>query len=211
MRTGDPADELFEGGGAEVNDIVARYIPQARRIANKIGLRTDFPYLDEGVVDIARTLRRSDNLKTVQGSVPSDLFEYYERKRFGLRTDSIEWGKISLRRAMYGVLPDDVVYRMKAPLQYGAWTYRLTETLGRDITEAEIIEFERQGKRFWTKDRAAHAELYKIYVRAGLHPPEVTRPGEEYECTWCSGAVEMGRKSCDTCGGWPANSKAGDS
>ncbi len=207
IRTGDPADEIFESDGSEVDGILKRYRPQSERIALRLGLGVDYPYMNEKVRAVARILRLEDNVKEIDGSAPSDFYEYYKRKHEDRKATSYTWTKVALRSAMHGVLSNDVVYRMKAPLQYGAWTYKLTETLAYSVTEAEIARFENKGIRFWQDYRAAHAGLRRIFDLEGLEPLPITNPAVEYPCIWCSGAVEREINICYTCGGSPPFAK----
>ncbi len=102
---------------------------------------------------------------------------------------------------MFGILPDDVVYRMKAPLQYGAWTYRLADNLSGLVKGAnELGKIEQETGLLETYDRLAHAGLYKIYRGLGLTPPKVTDRANQFECNSCSGAIEKGFSFCYTCG-----------
>ncbi len=207
IRTGDPADEIFEVDGSKVDGILKKYRPQSERIALRLGLGVDYPYMNENVRAVARILRLEDNVREIDGIVPSDFYEYYKRKLQDRKAPSYNWTKVTLRRAMYGILSDDVIYRMKAPLQYGAWTYKLTGTLAGLVTESEVTKFENKGIKFWPDDRAAHAGLRKIFDLEGLRPLPITNPQAEYPCNWCSGAVEREINICHTCGGSPPDTK----
>ena len=112
--------------------------------------------------------------------------------------------EIPLREAMHGILPNDVVYRMKAHLQYGAWTYRLTDELAR-IGVAYVDEFEGEGIHFWPEFREAHAALRMMWIEKGFSAPKITNPLLEFACDWCGGAVNRAHFICYTCGGFPPN------
>jgi hypothetical protein len=206
VRTGDPADEYFEMGGA---DIPGKLHLQSERIATRLGLNIDHPYSKKEVREIAQNLRREDNMMYINTDVPSDQYQQYERSRSS--EPPIEpgyvWTKLTLRRAVYGILPNDVIYGMKAPLQYGAWTYKLTNGLN-DDGEDSILKLEQEGLSFWeTLDKGAHVGLYLIYKKAGLTPPLVMDAQTQYACSWCAGAVERSVDICYTCGGNPPYEK----
>lgn len=201
IRTGDPADEFFEGDGLELGKTVTRLRLQIKRIAERLGLKTDLPYENERVFAIARILRREDNIKFIEENTPSDFYAYYDRRMTKSTERGYYWTKMSLRQAMFGLLPNDVVYRMKAPLQYGAWTYKLTDALAGLIkSPEELAQIEEETRLLSTYDRLAHAGVYKIYRKYGLLPPKVTDPTTQIECKSCGGAIERGLKFCYTCG-----------
>ena len=92
IRTGDPADELFGGDGKDIAIWRFEHL-QSKRIATKLGLIVDHPYADERIVEIAKTLRKKDNVRYVDGNVPSDLFEYYRRKQNAIKSTRYRWTK----------------------------------------------------------------------------------------------------------------------
>ena len=136
--------------------------------------------------------------------VPSDHYAHYEKAGGWDKSRGYDWTKLTLRRAMYGILPNDVVYRMKAPLQYGSWTYKLTDRLN-DITKKGVAKLDDASKVFWnrTDKFGMHVGLYRIYTELNLSPPEITSPQTQYECRGCKGAVDETTQICHTCGIWP--------
>ncbi len=203
IRTGDPADELFEGEGSRINVELLEDL-QSKRIGSRLGLRMDYPYRKKNIIEIAKSLRVEENVRHVDVEVPSDHYAHYEKAGGWDKSRGYDWTKLTLRRAMYGILPNDVVYRMKAPLQYGSWTYKLTNRLN-DIAKKGMAKLDDASKTFWnrTDKFGMHVGLYRIYTELNLSPPKITSPQTQYECRGCKGAVDETTQICHTCGIWP--------
>lgn len=111
VRTGSAADELFGGytylhpEAIDIQQYVKSLIPQIRLsitpLAQAMGLRLIYPYLYGEVLEIAQSLERSDLIATREVG-PGD----YAQRFYPERKESREWGKIVLRRAAYGLLPE---------------------------------------------------------------------------------------------------------
>ncbi len=207
IRTGDFADTLFRGylfiQDVDLAQHLDKLLPHltlaSSRVGQKMGLSMHYPYLYPKVIDVAKSLSREDNIVAVEAGIPGDVFEMQQ----GRTTKQIQnWSKITLRQALLGLLPTEIIFRQRADLEFGSGTYKIEDYLEKLPTSQRISEFENQGIRFWNK---MHAGLYYFYKEAELNPPPVRDKKREYGCKWCSGAVEKGRHHCLTCGAYPAD------
>lgn len=205
VRTGSAADELFGGytylhsEAINIQNYVGSLIPQIRLsitpLARTMGLRLTYPYLYGEVLDIARSLERSDVI-AVREAGPGDYAQRFDPTRM----ESREWGKIVLRQAAYGLLPEQIIWRMKTDLEFGSGADILENLIENAVTSEETEQMKQSGKHFWNK---YHGKLYLMYKDLGFEPRKAQQ--QEYTCTWCEGGVLVGRSHCQTCGAHPAN------
>ena len=200
VRTGDAADTLFigysylQGQGVDIGEYIKNIIPQLRlassRLGKEMGMRMSYPYIYEEILDFAQTLGPEDNIALLDLG-PGDYAQLLDPEQ---RDISI-WGKIPLRNAAYGLLPNEIIWRIKTDLQFGSGFSNLESYLEETVTSDEIEEMKQSGKHFWNK---YHGKLYLLYKDLGLEP---IRPKQsEYGCPWCGGGVPQGRGHCHTCG-----------
>lgn len=206
IRTGDASDEWFAGYSElhkqeeNLQQIVRSLIPHIRlpvtRLSRAMGLRVTYPYLYEEVLDLARSLDYFDNIAILPGFGPGDIAQQFDPTLVGRES----WGKIVLRNAAYGLIPANLIWRMKTAIEFGSGTNDLEQIISQQVTRQEIREMRQSGKHFWNR---YHGKLYIMYRDMGLEP-ELPREGE-YACTWCGGGVVQGRTHCSTCGAFPSN------
>lgn len=205
VRAGGAADELFAGYTylhSEILDIqhyVKNLIPQIRLsttpLARAMGLRLTYPYLYGEVLEIAESLERSKVI-AIREAGPGDYAQRFDPAR----RESKEWGKIVLRQAAYGLLPEEIIWRIKTDLEFGSGADILENLIESSVTSEEIDKMEQSGKHFWNR---YHGKLYLMYQELGFEPKKPTQ--QEYSCTWCEGGELIGRTHCHTCGAHPAN------
>ena len=206
--TGEDADTLFAGYKKHQQErnwrnYMRRAIPKIRppslRIGKKIDMDMQYPYLHPKVLEVARSLRKSDVIGYRKSERAGAFVDQFDAELIHRRTKP--WGKFVLRRAAEGFLPQSVVWRPKTDLQFGSGMCRLESELARQMmsaTDAEKLEM--AGKRFWND---AHAALFLIYRRMGL---QINPPGEgQYACAGCGAGVDIGRRHCVTCGASPSD------
>ncbi len=206
-RTGEDADTLFGGylhhrEQTDWSGYLGRALPNVRppsaRIGAALGLQMGYPYLQPAVLAVAQVLRPPDIFADLETGEAGAFMDQADAELMGRAAKP--WGKVVLRRAAEGLLPQYVVWRPKTDLQFGSGMCRLEEALVDGLTADERRRLDDSGKRFWND---AHRALFLIYDRLGFRgtPPAAG----EYACKWCGAGVPFGEFHCVTCGAWPAD------
>ena len=194
VLTGDAADELFAGYSFMFN-MSAEQLPSYIRHLNEImhftsevigqnlSVRVDSPYVSPSVREFAISLGYED------------LVCEYKGKRFGKRI---------LREAFSALLPEEIAWRLKTPIEYGSGSTALKHLTEQSVTDSE---FERERRRAAMHDSVKLRDkeqyfYYRIYRRS-LPPPIERAPGSKI-CKDCHGPVARADMTyCRICGAYP--------
>jgi len=194
VLTGDAADELFAGYSFMFN-MSAEQLPSYIRHLNEImhftsevigrnlSVGVDSPYVSPSVREFAISLGYED------------LVCEYEGKRFGKRI---------LREAFSALLPEEIAWRLKTPIEYGSGRTALKQLTEQSVTDSE---FERERERAAMHDSVKLRDkeqcfYYRIYRRS-LPPPIERAPGSKI-CKDCQGPVTRADMTyCRICGAYP--------
>ena len=190
--TGDGADEIFAGYNflvkkdhtelkSELERIKKIMHFTTQKIANKLGITVQMPFIDEKIIRTAETL-------------PVNLLVNQK--------DGIKFGKWILRKAFENDLLPSVIWREKTPMQDGSGTVGLTKLFDSIITN-EI--FEEKTKKIIrednitirTKESLHYYELYKENFRI----PEYQ--DKKNLCSDCNAEIISNSKFCRMCGKFP--------
>jgi len=194
VLTGDAADELFAGYSFMFN-MSAEQLPSYIRHLNEImhftsevigrnlSVGVDSPYVSPSVREFAISLGYED------------LVCEYEGKRFGKRI---------LREAFSALLPEEIAWRLKTPIEYGSGSTALKHLTEQSVTDSE---FERERERAAMHDsvKLRDKEQYFYYriFRRSLPPPIEPAPGSKI-CKDCHGPVARSDMTyCRICGAYP--------
>jgi asparagine synthase (glutamine-hydrolysing) len=194
VLTGDAADELFAGYSYIFNMPAERVSPYLRFLNGvmrfssipmgaSVGVEAHLPYLDPAVRDFALTLSRNDLVGERDG------------QRFGKKV---------LRAAFANLLPEEINWRVKTPIEYGSGSHALQEFVTSSVSDDE---FEAARVRIAADDEVSLRNkeqffYYRIY-RTVLPPPREQTGGAK-RCSACGGAVERAeQKYCRVCGAYP--------
>lgn len=194
MLTGDAADELFAGYNFMFNMPPEQLLPCIRHlneimhftsevIGREHGLGIESPYASLPMRELAISLDYDD------------LVCEYEGHRFGKRI---------LREAFVSMLPKEIVWRLKAPIEYGSGSTAL-----RGVTEQSIsdVDFERERERAASDDSVKLRDkeqtfYYRMYRRVFPPPRELIRTIKS--CVNCQAPVSrLDMKYCRMCGAYP--------
>ncbi|MBS7288952.1 MAG: hypothetical protein KIH01_09525 [Candidatus Freyarchaeota archaeon] len=195
VMTGDGADELFAGysflfnlSGEELESRL-RSMWRTMSFSSKpmgasLGVGVSQPYLDPDVMECA-------------SKVPAGL----KVRREG----GVVWGKWVLRRAFENVLPREVAWRTKTPIEAGCGTCILPEVFSGKISGEE---FSRK-RRFYLKSDGVelrdreHLAYYEMYRELFGPPGEAVRTPGGKACPYCKAEVPADAAYCRICGGYP--------
>jgi asparagine synthase (glutamine-hydrolysing) len=180
IMTGDGADELFAGYSyiAELPpEDLERYIKRlsqnwhfsAGYLGRALGIEIKQPFLDEDFVRFALEIR--PELKVKDGV-----------------------GKYILRKSFEDLIPREIVWRRKEPIEYGSGSTKLHEIINRMVTDEEFLLARKEvGIKFINKEHFFYWRIYKEVV-GGIPRAKAN----EIKCHCCGAG--MGRYHCRTCG-----------
>ena len=194
VLTGDAADELFAGYTYIVNmppEQVRPYLDFLNGVMRfsslpmgaSLGVQAQLPYLEPAVRNFALTMSRDDLVGERNG------------QRFGKKV---------LREAFADLLPPEVTWRVKTPIEYGSGSRVLQKFV---IDSVSDEEFEAARVRVAAEDGVSLHDkekffYYRTYRR--ILPPPREQIGGAKRCTSCGGAVERAeQKYCRVCGAYP--------
>jgi asparagine synthase (glutamine-hydrolysing) len=193
VYTGDGADELYAGYShmwAMAPDQLHAYVRHMATImafttpdlAAAVGIETFSPFTEPDLVDLALEL-------------PYEAF-------IGEREGRV-MGKWIIRQAVSALLPGDLVWRVKTPIEYGSGSTFLGPLLQSRISDEEFFsECETiaatTGLRLREKEQLYYYRLY-----AEQFGPIVVADRGADDCPYCGHAVRpANRNYCGVCGAW---------
>ena len=192
IMTGDGSDELFAGYSYMASlppKALKKYISQlskswhfsAKELGEALGIEVKQPFLDKDFVRFA--LEISSELKAKEGI-----------------------GKYILRKSFEDLIPPEIVWRKKEPIEYGSGSNRLRKIIENMVSEEEFQSVkEKTGIKFINKEHSFYYHIYKEVV--GEIPqasPSAPSPftgegwGEVKRCPCCGASI--GKWHCGTCG-----------
>ena len=182
IGTGDGSDELFGGYSfmEEMDDLEA-YIQRiaekmyfsSNEIGDFLGIKIIQPFMSKGVMNFALQIP------------PGLKIRRYNDKG---------WGKWILRKAFEDLLPGDIIWQSKRPLECGSGMSRLRRIISERISDDEFKENSRPVK-FINKE---HLYYYKIYREC---VGEIPKPKDgEKTCPGCGSGIDIDGFHCQVCG-----------
>ena len=189
--TGDACDELFAGysflfnlGPSELSASLKRLWNvmsfSAVPMAQSLGMVAKIPFLDPEVKQLASRLDPSV-LVVVQGGQ--------------------KWGKWIVRKAFEDLLPSQITWRVKTPIEYGCGTTTLPQIFDKRISDDEFREKQKQIKaadNVTIRDKE-HLVYYEIFHR--VFGDRLKTTGRT--CPQCHYEVRSDATFCRTCGAYP--------
>jgi asparagine synthase (glutamine-hydrolysing) len=189
--TGDACDELFAGYSFLFNQALSELKTSLRRLwsamsfsaipmAESLGMVAKIPFLDPEVKQLASKLDPS--------------FLVGER-------DGQKLGKWIVRIAFEDLLPGQITWRIKTPIEYGCGTTTLPQIFDQSIPNQEFHEKQQRIKEndcVTIRDKE-HLAYYEIFHRVfGTRPATTGRA-----CPGCQYEVREDATFCRTCGAYP--------
>ncbi|MFW6110425.1 MAG: asparagine synthase-related protein [Thermoproteota archaeon] len=193
IMTGDAADELFAGYHLFLKMDREKIIEELKKMWNvmtfssislgeSLGLTVKAPFLDPDFKSFAMNLDPKYKVHKERGQI---------------------WGKWILRKAYQDVLPEEVAWRDKNPIEVGSGTTILPKFFERNISDSE---FKKKKNRYRESDQVVirdkeHLVYYEVY-RSVCGVPHPTDP-EGRVCPQCNSNVPENTNVCRTCGAYP--------
>ncbi len=193
IMTGDAADELFAGYhiflhlgeeklGAELRKMWNVMTFSSIPMGKSIGVEVKIPFLDPDFKSFAMNLDPQYKIQTEKGQI---------------------WGKWILRKAYEDVLPGEIAWRDKNPIEVGSGTTILPSFFDKRIPDSE---FKEKKRKYLKSDRVIIRDkeqltYYETY-RSVLGVPHPIDP-EGRTCPQCNSNVPEKATVCRTCGAYP--------
>jgi len=191
--TGDASDELLAGYSfyhhlreQELKEALGKMWKVMRfssvPLARSLGLEAKLPYLEPGFKEFAMCLDPDLLVREVGGTI---------------------YGKWILRYAFRDELPEEIIWRVKTPIEYGCGTTILPKLYESWIDDAEFLK---EKDEIYNSDRVIirdkeHLAYYRIFRRT--FGPPAPRDADGKICPQCHSNVEHYNNFCITCGAYP--------
>jgi asparagine synthase (glutamine-hydrolysing) len=138
-----------------------------------------------------------------------EFMEYAKKLPIKLKINFHEgekYGKWIMRKAYEDLIPKDVIWRPKAPLEQGTGTAAFREFLAKEISDAE---FEEKRKRILEEDDVKIGDkeqliYYEHFRRIHGKPSDVFNDKSKgKQCPYCKSYVKTKIAFCKVCGAYP--------
>jgi asparagine synthase (glutamine-hydrolysing) len=192
VLTGDGSDELMAGYSfffnlkkdkldLELQKLWGTMSFSAIPLAESLGMVAKMPFLDPDFKSYAMSLDSKYKIGVKGGQV---------------------YGKWILRKAYEGILPQEITWRTKTPIEYGSGTTTLPQLFASRISDAEFNEkkgyyMEKDKVTIRDKEHLAYYETFKSVIGA----PRRTKHGKA--CPQCNSDVPERSTFCRICGAYP--------
>ncbi|MFW6117071.1 MAG: asparagine synthase-related protein [Thermoproteota archaeon] len=193
IMTGDAADELFAGYHLFLKMDTEKITEALKKMWNvmpfssiplgkSLGLNVKAPFLAPDFKSFAMNLDPKYKVHKERGQM---------------------WGKWILRKAYQDVLPEEVAWRDKNPIEVGSGTTILPKLFERKISDSE---FKKKKSRYLQRDKVVIRDkeqlvYYEVY-RSVCGVPHPTDPKGRI-CPQCNSNVPPDTTVCRTCGAYP--------
>ena len=152
------------------------------RLAEFLSMEVKLPYLDPKFKKFAKKLDHTLKVRSGNGQT---------------------WGKWILRKAFEKVLPPEVIWRVKTPIEFGSGTNMLISFFSSTISDSEFNE---KRDKYIEEDKVTirdkeHLFYYEIY-RSIVGVPRPT-DFEGKICHFCNSTASSASTYCKRCGGYP--------
>ncbi len=116
------------------------------------------------------------------------------------------WGKWIIRKAYEGLLPDEIIWRLKTPLEYGSGTTIFPTVFAKKISDDY---FQSKAKRYLMADKVTirdkeHLFYYEVFRSHFGMPSEFFKDSKGKHCPYCHSPIVYEKsRFCKVCGAYP--------
>jgi len=193
VMTGDGCDELFAGYSfffglekeklrLELQRVWNGMAFTSVDLADMFGIKAKLPYLDSEFKKFAMEMDPELKVQVERGQT---------------------WGKWIIRRAFGNILPEEIVWRVKTPIEAGSGTATLTRLFNSIISDAY---FKEKTAKYLDEDKVAIRDKEQLFYYEAYRPilgaPHPTSM-EGKICHQCNSNVPERATYCRTCGAYP--------
>lgn len=195
VMTGDGLDELFAGYSWLFNlsesELISRLSNMWQTMqfssipmAHSLRMEAKAPYLDPEFKAFAASVDPKLKIRSERGKI---------------------WGKWIVRKSFEGLLPDEIVWRVKHPIEYGSGT-----TIFPKFFEEKISDeyFQEKAKEYLEKDQVSIRDkeqlfYYEIFRSVFGTPIKVFSKAKGKLCPYCKSKGDERSNFCRICGAYP--------
>ena len=195
IMTGDGLDELFAGYSWFFN--LSENELNARLASMWQSMEFTFVPMSESLGIEAKTPFLDDEFKAFAMSVDSSLKVKNDRGQI--------WGKWIIRKTFEGLLPDEIIWRVKTPIEIGSGATKFPQ-----FFEAKISDeyFKGQVKHHSEKDNVLirdkeHLFYYEVFRSFFESPAKIFSDVQGKLCPQCKSNVDTRSNFCRICGAYP--------
>lgn len=193
IMTGDGCDELFAGYSflfdlekgqldLELQKLWSVMSFSSVPLARALGVEAKLPCLDPDFKSFAMKLDSQYKVKSERGRI---------------------WGKWIIRKAFEDVLPEEVVWRKKVPIEHGSGTTVLPSIVDNKLSDKE---FKEKRSKYLVKDKVMIRNKEQLFYyqifRSTIGVPHPTDPKGKL-CPQCNSNVSQKATYCRICGAYP--------
>ena len=194
IMAGDASDELFGG----YNFVFKQPEDKAREILSHL-----WEVMHFSSIPLARSLGIEARLPFLHPALKEFAIHRIDFQQLIGKHGDEAFGKYILRKAFEDLLPCEITWRTKTPIEYGSGTTILHKLYSQRIKDGEFEEkrreyFRKDGVRLRDKEQL---EYYEIF-RDVLGPP-ITKDHNQRACPACTSNVLDNATFCTTCGEYP--------
>jgi asparagine synthase (glutamine-hydrolysing) len=189
--TGDACDELFAGYS---------FLFNLDPLALKTSLQKLWKAMSFSAVPMAQSLGMVAKIPFLEPEVKK-LASEMDPSFLVVEENGQKWGKWIVRKAFEDMLPSQITWRIKTPIEYGCGTTTLPQVFDKRIPDEEFHEKqkrikEKDGVTIRDKEHLAYYQIFRTVL--GARPKTTGRT-----CPQCQYEVREDATFCRTCGAYP--------